>query len=82
MFKTIDGLEKQQVRLSEQQFDQRIRWCVQEVYLDREEARQAREEARKITKMTQHTKEKARQATEEARQARERTQRAKAKLCL
>ncbi|OUL21520.1 hypothetical protein BV378_26505 [Nostoc sp. RF31YmG] len=80
MFNSIDGWHKQQVKLSEQQFDEKIRWCAHEAHLDSEEARQAKEEARNITKLTQQAKAKARQATEEVQEARERIQRVKQKV--
>jgi hypothetical protein len=80
MCNSSDGWDKQQVKLSEPQFDETIMWCAHEAHLDGEEARQAREEAKNITKMTQLARAKARQATEEARQARERIQRVKEKV--
>ncbi|MDZ8053513.1 MAG: hypothetical protein RMX68_022320 [Aulosira sp. ZfuVER01] len=81
MLNTIDGWDKQrQVKLSESHFDERIRWCAREAHLDSEEAQQAREEAKNITKLTQQARAKARQATQEAREARERIQRVKEKV--
>lgn len=79
MYIIIDDFEKQNVKLPQQEFAQKIRQLAYEVDLDRKEAIQVRKAARQITKITQQAKEKARQATEEARLAKEKVRQAKTK---